>query len=93
MTITAKERAEMERVSSALHGAVLGLGDCRPIDVIGGCLGTIAVMADKLGQSPERALASLLLAVCDDDVRKAVQSVKLAAYERAAAEPEEGAAP
>lgn len=82
MTISAKERTEMERVSGALFDAVQGLGSYRPIDVIGGCLGTISVMADKLGQSPERALASLLLAVCDDDMPRATEAIEIAAKER-----------
>jgi hypothetical protein len=83
MTIPAKEWAEMERISTAFRDAVEGLGSYRPIDIIGGCLGTIIVMADKLGQSPARALSSLLLAVCDDDMSGAREAIRVAAAERA----------
>jgi hypothetical protein len=83
MTIAAKEWAEMDRISTAFRDAVQGLGSYRPIDIIGGCLGTIVVMADKLGQSPERALSSLLLAVCNDDMSRAREAIRATAAERA----------
>lgn len=88
MRTDAEKIEEIKGLSMAMADAVKARGAFQPADMIEAALAMIVVMSEKIGADPRATMAHLLLAVCGDDVRKAIRSVKLSAYARAVNESE-----
>lgn len=66
---------DIKGLTMAMAGAVKARGPFQPEDMIEASLAMIVVMSEKIGAEPKSTMASLLLAVCKDDVSLALESV------------------